>query len=392
MPVGFGVYVHIPFCAHRCDYCDFATWTDRGHLVEAYVAACRTDLARRRDVGLPPATSVFFGGGTPSLLRPELLAGILADIERVPGAEVTVECNPETVTPGTFAAYRAAGVNRVSIGMQSASPRVLAILGRRHDPASVPRAVRWAREAGIARVNLDLIYGTPGETAQDWRATLAAALACGPDHLSAYALSVEAGTPLARRVRDGTLAAVDPDTAAERYEVADEVLEAAGMRWYEISSWAHPGAECRHNLGVWLAEPYLGVGCAAHSFLGGRRSWNRRRPEDYIDAVAAGAGSEAGSETLDATAAAEERFALALRTRWGAPLGDTAGAEAARLAENGLVTLQDPGRRRTGAGNPTPPTRVVLTRRGRLLANEVTLRLLAAGAAVPDLALHPLDC
>jgi oxygen-independent coproporphyrinogen-3 oxidase len=248
--------------------------------------------------------------------------------------------------------------------------------------------VRAARAGGIARVNLDLIYGTPGESAGDWAATLRAALAMGPDHLSAYALSIEPGTPLGRRVRAGLMPPVDPDVQAARYEVADDLLTDAGFRWYEISSWARPGAECRHNLGTWLGEPYLGIGCAAHSHLDGRRSWNLRRPEDYLAAVTAGASPEAGGVVPDPRAAAEERFALALRTRWGAVCAPAAVGEARRLAEAGLCTL---------VGTPDAPT-VVLTRRGRLLATDVTARLCLAGAAArgrlpaPSLALDHLDC
>lgn len=387
--MGFGVYVHVPFCAHRCDYCDFAAWDDRGHLMTAYVDACRAEIDQRRaQRPLPAATSVFFGGGTPSLLPPDRLAAILEAIETAPGAEITVECNPETVTPQLMEAYAAAGVTRVSLGMQSSRPGVLARLGRRHDPASVPAAVRAARAGGIARVNLDLIYGTPGESAGDWAASLRAALAMGPDHLSAYALSIEPGTPLGRRVRAGLMPPVDPDVQAARYEVADDLLTDAGFRWYEISSWARPGAECRHNLGTWLGEPYLGIGCAAHSHLDGRRSWNLRRPEDYLAAVTAGASPEAGGVVPDPRAAAEERFALALRTRWGAVCAPAAVGEAHRLAEAGLCTL---------VGTPDAPT-VVLTRRGRLLATDVTARLCLAGAAArgrlpaPPLALDHLDC
>jgi coproporphyrinogen III oxidase-like Fe-S oxidoreductase len=197
----FGVYVHVPFCARRCDYCDFATWTDRHHLMAAYAAACVTDVRRRCDSQpVPPATSVFFGGGTPSLLPAELLVSILEAIPRAPGAEVTVECNPDTVTPELVAAYRAGGVNRLSFGVQSMAPHVLAALGRTHDPAGVERAVEAARGAGFDNFNVDLIYGAAGETMADWRATLDAALALDPPHVSAYALTVEPGTPLAGRI------------------------------------------------------------------------------------------------------------------------------------------------------------------------------------------------
>jgi putative oxygen-independent coproporphyrinogen III oxidase len=196
--VPFGVYVHIPFCASRCDYCDFATWTDREHLIDAYVTACLTDLTRRRVSGLPVATSVFFGGGTPSLLAAEQLTRILDAVERTDGAEVTVECNPDSVDAAKLGAYRRSGVNRLSLGVQSMVPHVLAALGRTHDPANVRRAVVLARDAGFARLSVDLIYGTPAESPDDWQRSLDGALALGVDHVSAYALTVEPATALGR--------------------------------------------------------------------------------------------------------------------------------------------------------------------------------------------------
>src|SRR3954454_17153222 len=260
--VPFGVYVHIPFCAHRCDYCDFATWTDRAHLIDDYVDACVRDLEHRVATGaVPDATSVFFGGGTPSLLPAPSLALILAAIPRAHGAEVTVECNPDSVDAEQLATLAAAGVNRVSIGVESMAPHVLAALNRTHDPANVERAVVAARAAGIERVNLDLIYGTPGETLDDWRATLAGALALEPEHVSAYALTVEAGTPLGKAIAAGNRRAPDDDDQADKYAAADDALSTAGLDWYEISNWARPREECRHNLLYWHGGDYLAIGC-----------------------------------------------------------------------------------------------------------------------------------
>ncbi|HUF83383.1 MAG TPA: coproporphyrinogen-III oxidase family protein, partial [Acidimicrobiia bacterium] len=222
----FGVYVHIPFCATRCDYCDFATWTDRDHLIDRYVEACRRDLERRTAEGMPPATCVFFGGGTPSLLRADQLTRILAAVRRADDAEVTVECNPDSVDLAKLTAYRAAGVNRLSFGVQSLRAHVLAALGRTHDPANVARAVDWARAAGFDRFNLDLIYGTPGETLDDWQATLDAVLALEPPHISAYALTVEPATPLGQRVAAGIAPGPDDDDQADKYEAADRALGA----------------------------------------------------------------------------------------------------------------------------------------------------------------------
>jgi oxygen-independent coproporphyrinogen-3 oxidase len=354
--VSFGVYVHVPFCARRCDYCDFATWVDRGHLVEAYAAACVTDVRSRR---LPPATSVFFGGGTPSLLPAPLLVAVLDAVPRLPGAEVTVECNPESVDEAKLAAYRAAGVNRLSFGVQSMVPHVLASLGREHDPAAVLRAVALAREAGFDNFNLDLIYGAAGETLDDWRRTLDAALALEPPHVSAYALTVEPGTPLGARVRQGEVAAPDDDDQADKYLAADAALGSVGLEWYEISNWSRPGRECRHNLLYWQQGEYAGIGCAAHGHTAGRRWWNVRTPERYVALVEAGSSPEAGGEDLPPAARAEEALVLALRTRAGVPATDGAG-----LVEEGLAERHG--------------DRLVLTPRGRLLGNEATARLLLA--------------
>jgi oxygen-independent coproporphyrinogen-3 oxidase len=367
--VNFGVYVHVPFCAHRCDYCDFATWTDRTHLQDAYVDACVTDLERRADA-MPAATSVFFGGGTPSLLPAGQLARVLGAIERAPGAEVTVECNPDSVDAAKLATYARAGVNRLSIGVQSMVPHVLALLNRTHDPANVERAIAMARDAGFARINVDLIYGTPGESLDDWRRSLDGALALGVEHVSAYALTVEPATPLGKAVAAGTRPAPDDDRQADAYVLADDTLTAAGLEWYEISNWARPGEACRHNLLYWNEDDYVGVGCAAHGHTDGRRWWNVRTPERYIAAIDAGTSPEAAHESLAESARTEESFALALRTRAGAVVAgrsDESSRAVDELAGHGLLE-------RTGE-------RIVLTRHGRLLASDVTARLLLAGAA-----------
>ncbi|MBA2279910.1 MAG: radical SAM family heme chaperone HemW [Actinomycetota bacterium] len=348
----FGVYLHIPFCAHRCDYCAFATWTDRAHLTDRYLAACGLEIERAVEAGMPEATTVFVGGGTPSLVAGPLLVRVLDAIPRSPGAEVTIECNPDTVTPGLLDAYAAGGVNRLSFGVQSMVPSTLAALGRTHDPANVRRCVALARAAGIPTFNLDLIYGGAGETLPDWRRTLEEALALEPPHVSAYALTVEAGTPLALDPPRHP----DDDLQADEYLLATELLPAAGLEWYEISNWARPGHECRHNLLYWQQEDYLGFGCAAHSHRAGRRFWNVRTPERYLELIEAGRPAEGGSETLDAAQRAEEALVLQVRTRAGVP-ASTLPLE--QLSE--LVDVRD--------------DRVVLTVQGRLLANEVSLRL-----------------
>jgi oxygen-independent coproporphyrinogen-3 oxidase len=362
-----GVYVHVPFCASRCDYCDFATWTDRAHLVDAYVDACVRDIERR---ALPPVDTVFFGGGTPSLLPARQLTAILDAMPRARDAEVTVECNPDSVDGEKLRAYADAGVNRVSFGVQSMRPHVLAALGRTHDPDNVARAVAAARDAGIVRCNLDLIYGTPGESVADWDATLDDALALEPGHVSAYALTVEPGTPLGRAVAAGERAAPDDDDQALKYELADERLSVAGLSWYEVSNWARPGEECRHNLLYWHGGDYVAIGCAAHGCTDGRRWWNVRTPERYVAAVAAGRSAEAGAECLDPEGRQAEAAVLALRTSTGIklplPAADPSGVDSCidDLAAAGMVVR---------AGD-----RVVLTRRGRLLGNEVAARLLGA--------------
>jgi len=352
----FGVYVHIPFCRERCDYCAFATYTDRDHLMERYADACVTELQRAAGAGqLPPATSVFFGGGTPSRLEPDSLCRILAAVPRTPDAEVTVECNPEDADQAHLGTYRAAGVNRISFGLQSTNAHVLEGLGRRHVPGAAARIAAAVREAGFATWNLDLIFGGAGETDDDWRGTLAAVLALPdpPPHISAYALTIEPGTPLARTAERHP----DDDTLAGRYELTDEVLSAAGYRWEEISNWARPGHRCRHNQLYWDQGNYLGIGSAAHSHRDGTRWWNIRTPDRYIDAIAHGVSPEAGREVLTADQRAFEALSLRLRTPGGVPWAALAHPEELE----GLVDLRG--------------DRAVLTVRGRLLANEVTTRI-----------------
>jgi len=348
----FGVYVHIPFCRSRCDYCAFATWTDRGELVDRYVDAVVHDIRRAVGSGMPVADTVFIGGGTPTLIDPAHIARILAAVPVSAGAEVTVECNPDDVTAGMMDVFARAGVNRVSIGVQSMVPRVLSVLGRAHDPANVRHAVAHARAAGIGRINLDLIYGSVGESLDDWGETLRLALELGPTHVSAYGLTVEAGTPLAADPARHP----DDDEQADKYVLADEMLVGAGLANYEISNWSLPGHECRHNRVYWNQGDYAGFGCAAHSHESGRRYWNVRTPDRYIDCVASGADTTAAEENLDQPTRAFERLELSLRTREGVPIGalDEAALE-------GLVVRRN--------------DRIVLTRRGRLLANEVSLRL-----------------
>ena len=354
---GFGVYVHVPFCASRCDYCAFATWTDRHHLAERYVRAVVAEAGRAE---LPPATSLFVGGGTPSQLAADLLAEVVAAVPLAGGAEVTVECNPDDATEALLATWRGAGVTRVSLGVQSLDPVVLAGLGRRHGPKAVARSAELVRAAGFPSWNLDLITGGAGEDDTSWQRTLDGVLALDPPHVSSYCLTVEPGTPLAADPSRHP----DEDEQADRYLRADEVLQRRGLAWYEISSWARPGHECRHNRLYWQQGDYRGLGCAAHSHAAGRRWWNVRTPERYCDLVERGADPVAGEEVLDRGARAQEALELSLRTRLGVP---AAALDADDPALAGLVRPD---------GN-----RLVLTPRGRLLASEVSQRLRVAAAA-----------
>lgn len=347
----FGVYIHVPFCTHRCDYCAFATWTDRSHLIADYMACCR-DQARALARDMPPVTSVFFGGGTPNLVAPSMLAAVVAELPLASGAEMTVECNPDLATAAGLRVYRDMGVNRISLGVQSMVPGVLAALGRQHDPSMVAASVEAVRDAGIRQLSMDLIFGSPAESVVDCAYTLSAAIALEPDHLSVYGLTPEPGTPLG----DDPSRHPDDDDMADKYVLIDEVLGRAGFEMYEISNWARPGAQCRHNLLYWQQGSYAGIGCAAHSYRDGRRFWSVRTPERYVAAIRAAASVEAGSESLDPDERRLEALQLALRTSAGVP------AEAVPDEVADLVT-------------PTGDGRLRLTVRGRLLANEVAIRL-----------------
>ncbi|GCD20646.1 coproporphyrinogen III oxidase [Cellulomonas algicola] len=389
----FGVYLHVPFCTVRCGYCDFNTYTATelggGASQSSYAstALAEIDLAGRvlAAAGLParPVSTVFVGGGTPTVLPVDDLARLLGGVRDTWGlaldVEVTTEANPDSVTPESLAALAAAGFTRVSFGMQSAVPHVLATLDRTHDPRRIPDVVRWARDAGLA-VSLDLIYGTPGESLDDWRASVETALATGVDHVSAYALVVEEGTRMAVQVRRGDLPPTDPDDQAAKYELADDLLAAAGLGWYEVSNWARtPADACRHNLAYWRGDDWWGIGPGAHSHVGGVRWWNVKQPRAYADRLARGVSPAAGRETVDGESAALERLMLGVRMAEGLPIADLpadARREVAGLVADGLVD----GRAalaRAAAGSSTPGGRIVLTRRGRLLADAV-VRTLAA--------------
>jgi len=385
-PPRLGIYLHVPFCARRCGYCDFNTYTaaelggttglgNQDTYAASAVAEVELAAAALAEQGrLRPASTVFFGGGTPTLLPASDLARMLDAVrDRIglaPDAEVTTEANPDSVDAAALQALAAAGFTRVSFGMQSAVAHVLTALDRTHRPQRVGEAVARARDAGLA-VSLDLIYGAHGERLEDWQASLDAVVELAPDHVSAYALVVEAGTPLARRVARGELDAPREDDLAAKYELADDVLGAAGFGWYEVSNWARtPDDACRHNLGYWRGDDWWGIGPGAHSHLAGRRWWNVKHPRTYATRLAAGELPVDGEEQLTAEQQYTERVLLGIRVAEGLPiesLDEVGRAAVAGLVGDGLIDGAAAIRDR----------RLVLTRRGRLLADAVVCTLLA---------------
>lgn len=369
----FGVYLHVPFCLTRCGYCDFNTYTPAqlgGVSPDRWLLALRAELElASAKLDAPTVHTVYVGGGTPSLLGGERLATLL-DMVRdhfvlAPDAEVSTEANPESTWPEFFATIRAAGYTRVSLGMQSVAPRVLATLDRVHSLGRAAAAATEAIAEGFTHVNLDLIYGTPGESDDDLVRSVDAAVQAGVDHVSAYALVVEHGTALARRVRRGELAAPDDDVLAHRYELVDARLSAAGFAWYEVSNWCRPGGECRHNLGYWDGGQWWGAGPGAHGYIGVTRWWNVKHPNTYAEILAGATLPVAGFEQLGADALHTEDVLLKVRLRQGLPLARLGAAERERaeaVLADGLLDYHG--------------DRLVLTGRGRLLADAVVRTLL----------------
>lgn len=366
---GFGVYVHVPFCATRCGYCDFNTYTAAelggGASRDEYADRVLEEIRLAGRVLSRPVETVFVGGGTPTLLTPDDLARILDGIDRTWGlaadAEITTEANPESVTPASLQALRKAGFTRVSLGMQSAAAGVLAILERKHTAGRATRAAAEAREAGFDHVNLDLIYGTPGETADDFAASLDAVIGAGVDHVSAYSLIVEDGTRMAARMRRGELPYPSDDVAADRYLAAEQALSAAGFAWYEVSNWAtSPAAQCRHNRLYWAGGDWWGFGPGAHSHVGGVRWWNVKHPSAYARRVSAGVSPGLAREILTEDEQRIEEVMLRVRLADGLPLSAADPAGAAKALAGGLLEAAAFER-----------GRAVLTLRGRLLADAV---------------------
>ncbi|MBL3698103.1 radical SAM family heme chaperone HemW [Leucobacter luti] len=379
----FGVYVHVPYCRVRCGYCDFNTYTASelgGTRRDEYADQVEWELTFgagvMRAAGLPerPVSTVFFGGGTPTLLPASDLTAMLARIRTewglAPGAEVTTEANPDSVDEAYLRELAAAGFTRVSFGMQSAVPHVLRTLDRTHEPERVPQVVAWARAAGL-QVSVDLIYGTPGESLADWERSIDAALACEPDHISAYALIIEAGTKLAAQIKRGEVAEPDEDLHAEMYELADARFTAAGLGWYEISNWSRsPETRSRHNLSYWTGEDWWAAGPGAHSHIGGVRWWNVKHPGAYASRVNAGESPAQARETLTAEARREERVLLETRIADGLP-ASVLGAEERRVIPQLIADGLIDGRAAIGGT-------VVPTLRGRLLADTVVHQLLGS--------------
>ena len=367
---GFGFYVHVPFCVSRCGYCDFNTYTaaelGAGVSRDTYAAIVRAEIrdAAARFGKRPKVDTVFFGGGTPTLLSAADLSSILAEIDTefglADGYEATTEANPESIDADYLAELHDGGFTRLSVGMQSTASHVLKILDREHSPRKALDAVQYAHKAGFAHVSLDLIYGTPGETAADFAASLNAAVDAGVDHVSAYALIVEDGTALARRIRSGQVPQPSDDVAADRYLAAEAVLAEAGFEWYEVSNWARTeAAQCRHNLLYWEGGHWWGAGPGAHSHLPGVRWWNHKHPSTYGTALAEGLPA-AGHELLTDDDQYLERILLRTRLASGLPLSllrTTGAAAAQQVTADGLAVIED--------------DRLKLTLRGRLLADAV---------------------
>jgi oxygen-independent coproporphyrinogen-3 oxidase len=369
------IYVHVPFCASRCGYCDFNTYTatelgdsvSRATFHEALASEVRMAA---RSLGRRSVSTVFFGGGTPTLLGPAALAEVLAsireDFDLAPDAEVTTEANPDSVDEAALAALRASGFNRISLGMQSSASHVLRVLDRTHTAGRSVAMARAAREAGFDHVNLDVIYATPGESDDDLRRTIDDVLEADVDHVSAYSLIVEDGTPLARRIGRGELPMPDDDVAAHRYEIIDDSLSQAGLGWYEVSNWSRPGGECRHNIAYWRSDDWWGIGPGAHSHVAGIRWWNAKHPRTYADALASGASPEAGREVLTDDDKRVERVMLALRMRDGLDTREVSDADwLGRTLDAGLIDAAS-----------LAAERVVLTRPGRLLADRLVRDLI----------------
>jgi oxygen-independent coproporphyrinogen-3 oxidase len=372
-------YIHIPYCAKRCGYCDFNTYTpselksgDLDSLSSSYIDSAIKEIEMAAQVvGSATIPTIFFGGGTPSLLPAAQLVRV---IEAIRGRftldkdiEITFEANPDSLTQEFLDEIKSAGATRISMGMQSAVGSVLKVLDRTHNPESVGRAVSMVRAAGFEHVSVDLIYGSPGETIDDWRRSLEYALALDIDHISAYALIVEKGTKLAAQINRGELTMPPDDQSADKYLLADQLFEAAGFNWYELSNWSKPGGQCRHNIAYWDGSFWWGVGAGAHSYLNGKRWWNVKHPSSYQEKILQGQSPELSHEILTPENLSDEFIMLQIRRREGIlhnHLSSVQIAKAEEFLSSGFLdsaSWQD--------------MRLVLSRDGRLIADKIVREL-----------------
>jgi oxygen-independent coproporphyrinogen-3 oxidase len=379
--VNLAFYIHIPYCVKRCGYCDFNTYTPSelkiatglSEVSNSYIDLLLLEIKQAKaQVGSASVPSIFFGGGTPSLMEPFDIGRVITQIRQEfdlnSDAEITMECNPDTVSKENLAAFRQVGVNRVSFGMQSAVPHVLATLDRTHNPENLLQVTTWAKEVGFSEISVDLIYGTPGETLDDWQKSIDAALALPITHISAYALIIEEGTKLAAQIKRGEVAPVDDDLAAEKYLLADKAFTAAGFQWYELSNWAKPDSLSRHNLAYWLGENWWGAGPGAHSHLNGKRFWNVKHPNLYKEKIQSNLSPIADSEVLEEIQIASEKLMLSLRLPNGVEkesLNQDQISELSDYVESGHLDLLNWNQ-----------GRATLTLEGRLIADQILRQIL----------------
>jgi len=380
--VNLAFYIHIPYCVKRCGYCDFNTYTPSelkiteglAQISNSYIDLLLMEIKAAKSQVSQSANvpSIFFGGGTPSLMQPDDIGRVISTIKSEftlqSDAEITMECNPDTVTKESLAAFRAMGVNRVSFGMQSAVKHVLATLDRTHNPENLLQATTWAKEVGFSEISVDLIYGTPGESLSDWQTSIDAALTLPITHISAYALIIEEGTKLAAQIKRGEVAQVDDDLTAEKYLVADKAFTAAGFEWYELSNWAKSGSLSKHNLAYWSGDNWWGAGPGAHSHLNGKRFWNVKHPNLYKERVLANQSPVADSEVLEELQIESERLMLSLRLPSGL---DKQSLNELQLAE--LSSYVESGHLDQANWNQG---RATLTLNGRLIADRILRQIL----------------
>jgi oxygen-independent coproporphyrinogen-3 oxidase len=379
-PLSF--YIHIPYCVRRCGYCDFNTYTPAelqvsedltkisNNHIDLLIA--EADLARASVKTSAPIPTIFFGGGTPTLMEPSDLKRTLQQLEDKFGfasdIEITIEANPDTVTKEKLAALREIGINRISFGMQSGVEHVLKVLDRTHNPANVSKATNWAKEVGFKEISVDLIYGAPGESIEDWQRTIRTALELPITHISAYALIVEAGTKLAGQVKRGEVVIPEDDQTADKYLIADESFSKAGFDWYELSNWSKAGSECRHNIAYWVGANWWGLGPGAHSHVDGVRFWNVKHPAAYQDRLTTGAEPIQEREILTEEQMASERLMLEIRLKSGIAKSSLLAEQIAALESFRLGGALDP--------DMWAAQRVALTQSGRLIADRIVREIL----------------